>query len=82
MIETKGLAALSGEIVPQKLYESSSQPAIKPWVSPFSHANYYFDQKLNKNLNVHIGLIISAVGGSQIQHSGGLEAIFHQQQPS
>lgn len=67
IIENKGLGSPSEEVVPQKLFETAWQPACEPWVSPLSPTAYYFAEALNRELDIPIGLIVSAVGGSQIQ---------------
>ena len=55
------------EIVPKEPFADAWHPATQPWVSPLSPTAYYFAAKLRRDLDVPIGLIVSAVGGTPIQ---------------
>ena len=54
-------------IVSKEQFKLAWREMKKPWKSEISAAAYYFAAKLRKDLDVPIGLIVSAVGGSQIQ---------------
>ena len=54
-------------IVPKAPFRDAWRAAQKPWVMPLSPTAYYFAAKLRHDLDVPVGLIVSAVGGSQIQ---------------
>ncbi|MCK5564069.1 MAG: hypothetical protein KAJ07_02390 [Planctomycetes bacterium] len=55
------------EIVPKKQFADAWHQAREPWVSPLSPTAYYFAAKLRGDLDVPVGLIVSAIGGTQIQ---------------
>jgi len=55
------------QIVPKKPFVDAWRPAREPWMMPLSPTAYYFAAKLRNELDVPIGLIVSAIGGTQIQ---------------
>ena len=55
------------DILPKGPFADAWHEAREPWVSPLSPTAYYFAAKLRRDLDVPVGLIVSAVGGTQIQ---------------
>lgn len=49
------------------LYAKAWQSASSPWVDEFSPTGYYFGAALRRELKVPIGLVLSSVGGTQIE---------------
>jgi len=49
------------------IYRDAWQPACPPFLDHFSPAGYYFGAALRRELNVPIGLVLSAEGGTQIE---------------
>jgi sialate O-acetylesterase len=54
-------------VVVKPPFADAWREAREPWVDPLSPTAYFFAAKLRRDLDVPIGLVISAVGGSQIQ---------------
>ncbi|MBM4104190.1 MAG: sialate O-acetylesterase [Planctomycetes bacterium] len=62
-------------VILKKPFTGAWHEAREPWVMPLSPTAYYFAAKLRCDLDVPVGLIISAVGGSQIQRWMPLEVV-------
>lgn len=48
-------------------YGDAWRPATSPWVDDFSATGYYFGAALRRELKVPIGLVLSSVGGTQVE---------------
>ncbi len=67
IIERCGAESPRDEVSFDEPFTDGWHEAKEPWVTPLPPAAYYFAAKLRRDLEVPVGLIVSAVGGSQIQ---------------
>jgi hypothetical protein len=67
VIKRRELDILDDKVIAVESFSDAWHEARQPWVMPLSVTAYYFAEKVNRSLDVPVGLIVSAVGGSQIQ---------------
>jgi sialate O-acetylesterase len=67
IMERRDAAQPEETVIFKKPFADAWHEAREPWVMPLTPTAYYFAAKLRRELDVTVGLIVSAVGGSQIQ---------------
>jgi sialate O-acetylesterase len=75
ILERREVARPEDAVIFKKPFADAWHEAREPWMMPLTPTAYYFAAKLRRDLDVPVGLIISAVGGSQIQRWMPAEAV-------
>jgi sialate O-acetylesterase len=75
IMEKRDAAKPEEAVILKKPFADAWHEAREPWVMPLSPTAYFFAAKLRRDLDVPVGLIISSVGGTQIQRWMPVEAV-------
>jgi sialate O-acetylesterase len=75
IMEKREVARPEEAVILKKPFADAWHEAREPWMMLLSPTAYYFAARLRRDLDVPVGLIISAVGGSQIQRWMPVEAV-------
>ena len=67
VIEHREAGKPDEQVVAKDPFKAAWRDMKQPWISSISATAFFFADKLRKDLDVPIGLVISSVGGSQIQ---------------
>jgi sialate O-acetylesterase len=67
ILEKQDAAEPQDSVILRKMFVDAWHEAKDPYVMQFSPTTYFFAEKLRRDLDIPVGLIISAVGGTQIQ---------------
>ncbi|RKY11862.1 MAG: hypothetical protein DRP65_02990 [Planctomycetota bacterium] len=67
IMERRSIAKPEEAVIVKKPFADAWHEACEPWMMPLSPTAYFFAAKVRRDLDVPVGLIVSAVGGTQIQ---------------